>query len=145
MTKYFVDVDGVYLGGFDGVWMPQEPDDEGNEVPPVWQEPEPPVGAIEVPEAPDDARQIWANGKWGAVPATVPASVSARQFKLQLLASGLLPQVEAFIASQGQAVKIAYENSGSFVRTEPMMAAGFAALGFSASQIDTFFVAAAKL
>ncbi|MER8433542.1 hypothetical protein [Mesorhizobium caraganae] len=71
-------------------------------------------------------------------------SVSARQFKLQLLASDLLPQVEAFIASQGQAVKIAYGNSDSFVRTEPMIAAGFTGLGFNAQQVDTFFVAAAK-
>ncbi|RVA58225.1 hypothetical protein EN933_02280 [Mesorhizobium sp. M7A.F.Ca.US.001.01.1.1] len=75
----------------------------------------------------------------------VPASVSARQFKLQLLASGLLNQVEAFITSQSQAVQIAYDNSGYFVRTEPMMQAGFVALGFTAEQIDAFFVTAATL
>ncbi|TGV61839.1 hypothetical protein EN784_01645 [bacterium M00.F.Ca.ET.141.01.1.1] len=75
----------------------------------------------------------------------IPLSVSARQFKLQLLAAGLLDQVEAFVASQGAAVQIAYDNSGSFVRTEPMMAAGFAALGYTAEQIDAFFVAAAGI
>ncbi|MFC3326196.1 hypothetical protein [Mesorhizobium cantuariense] len=75
----------------------------------------------------------------------VPVSVSARQFKLQLLAAGLLDQVEGFIASQGEAVQIAYDNSGSFVRTEPMMAAGFAALEFSEAEVDAFFVAAATL
>lgn len=75
----------------------------------------------------------------------VPISVSARQFKLQLLASSLLDQVEAFIVSQGQAVQIAYENSGSFVRTEPMMQSGFTALGFTDEQIDAFFMAAADL
>ncbi|WP_245418601.1 hypothetical protein [Mesorhizobium sp. WSM3864] len=75
----------------------------------------------------------------------VPNSVSARQFKLQLLAAGLLEQVESFVASQGAAVQIAYDNSGTFVRTEPMMAVGFAALGFTAEQIDAFFVAAGKL
>ena len=75
----------------------------------------------------------------------VPVSVSARQFKLQLLAAGLLDQVEAFVASQGRAVQIAYENSGSFVRTEPMMAAGFARLGIGAAEVDAFFVAAAKI
>ncbi|BCG85337.1 hypothetical protein MesoLj113c_14470 [Mesorhizobium sp. 113-3-9] len=74
-----------------------------------------------------------------------PASVSARQFKLQLLASGLLAQVEAFIASQGQAVQIAYDNSGYFVRSEPMMQSGFEALGFTTEQIDAFFTAAAQL
>ncbi|WP_174055660.1 hypothetical protein [Rhizobium rhizogenes] len=75
----------------------------------------------------------------------VPASVSARQFKLQLLAAGLLDQVDAWISSQSKAVQIAYEYSGSFVRTEPMMAAGFAAMGFTDQQIDDFFTAAAKL
>lgn len=72
-------------------------------------------------------------------------SVSARQFKLRLLASGLLDQVDAWIATQSKAVQIAYEYSGTFVRTEPMMAAGFAAMGFSEEQIDAFFEAAALL
>ena len=75
----------------------------------------------------------------------IPDSVSARQFKLQLLASGLLDQVEGWIATQDKAVQIAYANSGSFVRTEPMMQTGFAALGFTATQIDAFFTAAATL
>ncbi|RUX82494.1 hypothetical protein EN904_13435 [Mesorhizobium sp. M7A.F.Ca.CA.001.07.2.1] len=75
----------------------------------------------------------------------IPASVSARQFKLQLLASGLLDAVESFVSAQSRAVQIAYENSGSFVRTEPMMLAGFAALGFDDGQIDAFFVAASGL
>ncbi len=72
-------------------------------------------------------------------------SVSARQFKLQLLAAGLLDAVDAWIATQSKAVQIAYEYSGTFVQTEPMMAAGFAAMGFSEEQIDAFFEAAARL
>jgi len=44
VTKYFVDENGVYLGGFDGV--------------------EPPEGAQEVLTAPEHARQIWASGNW---------------------------------------------------------------------------------
>ncbi len=72
-------------------------------------------------------------------------SVSARQFKLQLLAAGLLDQVDAWVKTQSHAVQIAYEYSGSFVRTEPMMAAGFAAMGFTDQQIDDFFTAASKL
>ncbi len=75
----------------------------------------------------------------------IPPSVSARQFKLQLLAAGLLDQVDAWVKTQSQAVQIAYEYSGSFVRTEPMMAAGFAAMGFTDQQIDDFFTAASKL
>lgn len=71
--------------------------------------------------------------------------ISARQFKLQLLATGLLDEVDAWIASQSKAVQIAYEYSGTFVRSEPMMAAGFAAMGFTEEQIDAFFTAAAEL
>ncbi|MDR7032925.1 hypothetical protein [Mesorhizobium sp. BE184] len=74
-----------------------------------------------------------------------PDSVSARQFKLQLLSAGLLASVEAWIGSQGQAVQIAYDNSGFFVRSEPMMQSGFAALGFTDQQIDDFFRAAVAL
>ncbi|MER9000003.1 hypothetical protein NKJ52_20605 [Mesorhizobium australicum] len=62
----------------------------------------------------------------------VPASVSARQFKLQLLAEGLLDQVETFVTSQGAAVQIAYDNSGTFVRTE----FAHADLGADARNVD---------
>ncbi|PZM07578.1 hypothetical protein [Rhizobium tubonense] len=72
-------------------------------------------------------------------------SVSARQFKLQLLAAGLLDEVEAWTGTQSRAVQIAFEYSGSFVRDEPMMIAGFKAMGFADPQIDAFFEAAKKL
>ena len=75
----------------------------------------------------------------------IPDRVTARQFKLQLLAAGLLDQVETWVAAQDQAVQIAYANSGTFLRTEPMMATGFAALGFTSAQIDAFYTAAAAL
>lgn len=75
----------------------------------------------------------------------IPDRVSARQFKLQLLSAGLLADVEAWIASQGAAVQIAYDNSGSFVRADPTMQAGFAALGFTGAQVDAFFAAASVL
>lgn len=74
-----------------------------------------------------------------------PDSVSARQFKLQLLATGLLDDVEAWVAAQDRSVQIAYANSGSFVRSEPMMQQGFTDLGFTPEQIDAFFTAAAAL
>lgn len=78
-------------------------------------------------------------------PPPAPDRVTARQFNLQLLADGILDQVEGWIATQSQAVQIAYANSGTFVRDEPMMQAGFAALGFTPEQIDAFFTAADKL
>lgn len=75
----------------------------------------------------------------------VPDRVTARQFKLQLLTDGLLDQVEAWISTQERAVQIAFEYSGTFVRDEPMMQAGFSALGFNEAQIDAFFTSAAEL
>lgn len=44
--KYYVDTSGAYLGGFDGC--------------------SPPDGAVEVPTAPVDARDVWRNGAWDA-------------------------------------------------------------------------------
>jgi hypothetical protein len=72
-------------------------------------------------------------------------SVSSRQFKLQLLAQNLLDPVEAWVNTQSRAIQVAYENSGTFVRNAAMMADGFAAMGFTAQQIDDFFTAASKL
>lgn len=55
MTKAYVDGDGVYLFSFDG-------------------EVDGPPGSIEVPTAPEDARQIWdfVNEEWGPVPDPEP-------------------------------------------------------------------------
>jgi hypothetical protein len=145
MTRFYIDGEGRYLGAFDGTYVPGEPDEEGNPTDPVYVFPELPEGAVEVPSAPADARQIWSNGAWGDVPVIIPDRVTARQFKLQLLAAGLLDQVESWIATQSQAVQIAYANSGTFVRGEPMMQSGFAALGFTSEQIDAFFTAAAEI
>lgn len=124
-TQYFVDQDGKYIGGFDGGA-------------------EPPEGAVEVPAAPDDGRQTWSGGDWLPF-VEVPDRVSARQFKMQLQIAGLKAQVDAWIASQAELVQIAYENSGTFVRDEPMMQAGFTALGFTQQQIDDFFAAASAI
>lgn len=77
--------------------------------------------------------------------AAVPESVSARQFKLQLLEAGLLDQVNTWIATQPQAVQIAYEYSSTFNRAEPIMQLGFEGLGVTPEQIDAFFIAASRL
>lgn len=77
-------------------------------------------------------------------PPVIPDRVTARQFKLQLLAEGLLEQVEAWVAAQGKAIQLAYDNSNEFVRDEPMMQAGFAALKFPPEQVLAFFSGAAK-
>jgi hypothetical protein len=78
-------------------------------------------------------------------PSPIPTSVSARQFKLQLLAMGSLDAVNAWVAGQSRAVQIAYEYSGTFVKSSPMMQDGFTAMGFTSQQLDAFFEAAAQL
>ena len=78
-------------------------------------------------------------------PPVIPSTVSARQFKMQLEIQGITLAVETWVASQSKLVRIAYANSGRFDRNEPMLQAGFAALGFSQSQLDAFYTAAAAL
>ncbi|MCW0016262.1 hypothetical protein [Rhizobium sp. BT-226] len=73
------------------------------------------------------------------------SSVSARQFRLMLRRAGLLDQVKAWVAQQDGETQDAFEYSGTFVKDSPMMGAGFAALGFTASAVDAFFLAASKL
>ncbi|MBX4965447.1 hypothetical protein [Rhizobium binae] len=101
---------------------------------------QPQEGRAEEFLADDDPAVIAFNNK----PLPV-AAVSARQFKLQLLAAGLLDSVDAWVAQQSRDVQIAYEYSGTFVRNSPMMETGFSAMGFTPQQIDGFFVAAAQL
>ncbi|MBY5743502.1 hypothetical protein HFO28_07835 [Rhizobium leguminosarum] len=100
---------------------------------------QPGLGLIPI-EASDPAVQAFMNPQLSAV-----QSVSARQFKLQLLSAGLLDAVNAWVSQQSRAVQIAYEYSGTFVKDSPMMTGGFAAMGFSPQQIDDFFAAAAEL
>ncbi|MDV4183258.1 hypothetical protein R1521_32680 [Rhizobium brockwellii] len=75
----------------------------------------------------------------------IVSSVSARQFRLMLRRSGLLAQVKTWVAQQDGETQDAFEYSGTFVKDSPMMAAGFAAMGFTPQQVDEFFTAAASL
>jgi len=54
MTKYYVDAAGAYLGGFAG------PIVGGAET----KHPDVPKGAVEVADAPEDARQVWSGTAW---------------------------------------------------------------------------------
>ncbi len=74
-----------------------------------------------------------------------PDSVTARQFKMQLVIAGIKAQVDGWIAAQDELVQVAYEYSGTFVKNEPMMQAGFEELGFAEEQREAFFLAASKL
>lgn len=74
-----------------------------------------------------------------------PNSVTARQFKMQLVLAGLKTRVDAWVAAQSEVVQVAYEYSGNFLMNEPMMQAGFEELGFTEQQRLDFFSAASKL
>ena len=56
-TKYYISKTGAYLGAFASTEL------DGK----VFTA-SPPAGSIEVPSAPDDARQPWLGDHWGEVP-----------------------------------------------------------------------------
>lgn len=64
---------------------------------------------------------------------------------MQLIISGWRTAADAWVAQQDELTRWAYENSDTFVRDDPMLQAGFAALGVNEQQVDEFFAAAAAL
>ncbi|QPC93827.1 hypothetical protein [Mesorhizobium sp. INR15] len=84
MTKYFVDSKGAYLGGFDGA--------------------EPPDGATEVPNAPEDARQVWQGDGWSDAP-TMRRLVLKSVVQARIIDAGKMPQAYAMLT--GNAVYFA--------------------------------------
>ncbi|PSH58759.1 hypothetical protein FY050_03140 [Phyllobacterium endophyticum] len=75
----------------------------------------------------------------------IPTVVSRRQFKMQLAIAGFSTQVNAWISAQPELVQIAFNESGSFNRTDEMLVLGFDALGFTVEQVDQFFTAASRI
>jgi len=123
-TRYYVDANGNYLGGFAGA--------------------EPPAGSVEVPAPPQDARQIWSGGVWGAIPVTL-ADVTPRQIRLALTQVGLRTMVEEYVAGASQDVKDSWEFSISFERNHPFILDCAAALNKTDAEIDALFTLAATL
>lgn len=117
----------------------------------------PKIGWVPFTASPDDAedfgKALFAEVEKGEVAeyvepepvVVIPNRVTARQFKMQLEKQSLLDSVEAWVGQQSKLVQIAYANSSTFVREEPMMQAGFQALKFTSEQIDAFFTAAALI
>lgn len=132
-------------------------DDEGNEtvIPAITRETTQlaelvatyPDGTVQVPLKPG-ANFEWQNGAWTEIEPSVPPApdrVSRRQFGMQLIISGWRTAADAWVAQQDESTRWAYENSDTFVRDDPMLQAGFAALGVNEQQVDEFFAAAAAL
>jgi len=101
MTKYYVDAQGNYLGGFDGA--------------------EPPQGAIEVPSAPNHGDDKWVNGEW--VEIETPEQTTKR---LELVLDNYLDEVAKSYGYESIKTMVTYPTS-----TNPKFAAeGQAAIEF---------------
>ena len=74
----------------------------------------------------------------------VPKVLTPRQLRLQLLAIGLLDEVEA-LCNADKAMSIWFEYSLDFQRNHEMLQAMATQLGLSDAYMDTFFIEASKL
>lgn len=98
----------------------------------------------------NNGRRKWQDGnvvvyEAPASPPIIPDRVSRRQFRQQLFNDGLLIPVEAWISLQDERTKMAYADSGTFIRTDEMLQNGFTALGFTTQRVDKFFTDASLL
>ena len=75
----------------------------------------------------------------------VPSFVSDIQARKALRAAGLLPAVEAAVASAGGDTAIYWDRSLTVHRASPFIAAMSAALSLTPQQVDSLFIAAAQL
>lgn len=78
--------------------------------------------------------------------ANVPETVTPLQARRALRAAGLLPTVNAWVASQpDEDIKDAWEFASVIERYGPLTLGAAAALGLSEAQLDALFIAAAQL
>ena len=124
MTKYYINSEGNYLGGFDGA--------------------EPPDGSIEVLTAPDNGLDKWSGKEWIAYK-YVPSIVSMRQARLALLQAGLLSTVNAAISAGGDADKIEWEYAADVDRNSPLVHNMKAGLNLTDADLDSLFTLASSL
>lgn len=75
----------------------------------------------------------------------VPYTVTPFQAKAAIYAAGLLPAVEAAIASAPKVAQLAWSDATEFTRDSPTIATMAAALGLTSAQVDALFVAAAAI
>lgn len=80
-TQYFVDETGAYLGGFDGAT--------------------PPAGAIEVPTAPADARDMWVDGAWDTTARVLDDAVAAVEAKYAEKERALFASISLALLADG--------------------------------------------
>lgn len=122
MTKYYVDINGNYLGGFDGA--------------------EPPQGAIEVSNPPENGNDTWNGNTWvenfvARRKAMLP--LSAKQVRKVLTRFNLRATVENAIAQADQDTKDEYYESNEFERDNPVLLGMAQSLGMTDEQLDQMF------
>lgn len=136
-TKFYVDQNGILIGGFgDGA--------------------EPPSSAVEVP-VPPDGNATWDGSSWVMPPASVPASITFAQLLIGLVTeqwitqsdgegwlTGTLPAavtavINTLPESHRFAAKARALRPSEVLRADPLVAALGAASGKTEAQIDTFF------
>lgn len=89
------------------------------------------------------------NGKWvvrtPAPAPSVPQIVSARQARLALLQSGLLPTVANSVSSMSQEVQITWEYATEWDRNDNLVISIGSSLGLSNTDMDNLFIVASGL
>ena len=91
-----------------------------------------------------DAVELTAEELATIAKSKVPQTITPRQFRLQLLALGLLDEVKA-MATTDEATQIWFEYSLDFQREHPMIEAMAGQLGLTQDDMDNFFIEAGKL
>lgn len=125
VTRFYVDPNGVYLGGFAGV--------------------EPPAGSVEIDAPPAHGSQVrnMATGEWSAPTLPVPQAVGRAQAKIWLHRAGKLTAVQTYIDGANDAeLSLWWDEATTFERQNPHILA--LAAGFDID-LDTAFREAAAI
>ena len=78
-------------------------------------------------------------------PPPIPFSVTPFQAKAAILQAGLLPAVEAALATASPIAQLAWSDATEFTRDSPTIAALAAQLGLTDAQVDDLFIAASQV
>jgi hypothetical protein len=92
-----------------------------------------------------DIGRHWTGAAFEDVPPGPPASITPRQFRLALNATGLRAAVDAAVAAADQDTRDTYEYATEFRRSDPVLLAMAAALGKTEAEIDALFALGATL
>lgn len=98
----------------------------------------------------DGVKQVLTQGEYeqmwrDELAARKVRTVSMRQARLQLLAAGVLDDINSTIATMPQAAQIEWEYATEVQRGNPLVAGIQQLLQWTDEQLDTYFIEAAKL